>query len=308
VAKATIVEVQSAQQGQRIDNFLITHLKGVPKSRIYKAIRSGEVRVNGGRIKQTHRLSVGEKVRVPPIQLAAKKTVLPPSDRWVEALQAQIVMQLDEVLVLNKPAGMPVHAGTGIERGLIENIKAAPAFGPSWELVHRLDRETSGLLLLAKQGPVLKALQETFRERQVQKGYFLWVKGSWSGGAQVVDFPLLRVTGGNGERMVVVDHEQGKPAQTRFEPLLVESRRSLLFATPKTGRTHQIRVHAAALGYPILGDRKYGNQAANQWVDKHFSGRLFLHAASLCFSEQWLDLNCCVPIDDCWVKLRAMVD
>jgi 23S rRNA pseudouridine955/2504/2580 synthase len=304
VTKVSVVTVTQANDGQRIDNFLLTHLKGVPKSRIYKAIRRGEVRVNGGRIKQTHRLEIGQQVRIPPIQLAEKKQVMPPSQRWVTKMQAQIITQSPDVMIINKPAGVAVHAGTGIERGLIENIKASPDFSEEWELVHRLDRETSGLLVLAKQGSVLKQLHDLFRERDIQKGYFLWVSGAWRGGERVVEKPLARRTGGNGERIVAVD-PSGQSALTRFIPQLVLSDRSLLWAMPETGRTHQIRVHAQAVGHPILGDRKYGNAAVNQIIQDQFSGRLFLHAASLCFGGKWAPMSVCALMDPIWEEMKV---
>jgi 23S rRNA pseudouridine955/2504/2580 synthase len=308
MTKAVWVEVQLAQQGQRIDNFLINYLKGVPKSRIYKAIRSGEVRVNGGRIKQTHRLSSGEQIRVPPIQCSEKKAFLPPSARWLDNFEDQILFQSADVLIVNKPPGMPVHAGTGIDRGLIENLRACPAFGDEWELVHRLDRDTSGLLVLARQGPALKDLQLLFREREVEKTYFLWVKGVWRGGPRVVDLPLLRETGGNGERIVVVNRTEGKPSRTRFEPLVVKSDKSLLIAYPETGRTHQIRVHAASIGHPIIGDKKYGYSNKNQIFKEPSSSRLFLHAASLCFRGKWSYLSICALPDQIWYKMREIAD
>jgi 23S rRNA pseudouridine955/2504/2580 synthase len=304
VSKVFVVEVAEAQEGQRIDNFLLTYLKGVPKSRVYKAIRKGEVRVNGGRVKQTYRLTQGERLRIPPIQLADKKAVMPPSERWVTCMNAQIIIQRPDVMIINKPAGMPVHAGTGIERGLIENIKASDYFGQEWELVHRLDRDTSGLLVLAKEGMALKKLHEAFRERQVQKGYFLWVKGAWKGGERLVEYPLSRREGRNGERMVVVD-DKGQPARTCFVPQQVLTDRSLLWALPETGRTHQIRVHAAALGHPVLGDKKYGNCAVNQHIQEHFPDRLFLHAAMLCFKNELSHFNVCALPDFLWNKMSG---
>ena len=290
--KATLVTITEAHAGQRIDNFLICRLKGVPKSRIYKAIRKGEVRVDGGRVKQTQRLRLGQTVRVPPIQLAEKPFQMPPSARWEQAMRANIIYQDPDVLVVNKPAGMAVHAGTGIERGLIENIKASPTYGETWELVHRIDRETSGLLVLAKRGKVLKELQEQFRQREVKKGYLLWVKGAWQGGEQVVDQPLLRYEGGNGERRVKVDR-LGQSAKTVFKPLRVLGDRSLLWAAPETGRTHQIRVHAAFLGHPILGDRKYGDNITS-------SERMFLHAAQLVFAGSAAKWNLCACLGAVW--------
>lgn len=301
--KATVVEVLAYQDGQRIDNFLATHLKGVPKSRVYKAIRRGEVRVNGGRVKVSQRVQAGQLVRVPPIRLAEKKTLMPPSERWVEKLRTQIILETDAVLCISKPAGMPVHAGTGIERGLIENIKASPLFSPQWELVHRLDRETSGLLVLAKQGPVLKQLHDVFRSRELKKGYLLWVKGAWQGGERLIDAPLLRTEGGNGERRVVVD-PTGQVARTRFIPKRVLADKSLLWAIPETGRTHQIRVHAVAAGHPILGDKKYGDIVANQMVAKLFSERLMLHSASICFYEELSQYSVCSIPDPIWYKLQ----
>ncbi len=305
--KASVVEVSKAQDNQRIDNFLLAYLKGVPKSRVYKAIRKGEVRVNGSRIKQTHRLTQGQQVRIPPIQLRDKKGVMPPSERWVNAINEHILVRLPDIMVINKPAGMPVHAGTGIERGLIENIKASDHFGQEWELVHRLDRDTSGLLVLAKEGVTLKKLHAVFRERQVQKGYYLWVKGAWKGGERFVEHRLSRINGRNGERMVVVDEQGGQFARTRFVPQLVLADRSLLWALPETGRTHQIRVHAAAEGCPILGDRKYGDIKLNQRMKECFSDQLFLHAAMLVFNNDELrHLNTCALPDPIWDKLRQL--
>ena len=303
---AIIVEVSAAQVGQRIDNFLITYLKGVPKSRIYKAIRRGEVRVGGGRIKQTYRLAGGDKVRIPPISWNEKESLPPPSERWQKSMRACVMLETPDVMIINKPPGMPVHAGTGIERGLIENLKASPEFASDWELAHRIDRETSGCLMLAKQGLPLKELHDIFRSRTIQKGYFLWVKGRWHGDERVVNSPLERTLGGGGERMVIVSDE-GQSAETTFTPIVCMSDRSLLWAAPKTGRTHQIRVHAVCCGHPIIGDAKYGDVKYNQSLPASLRDRLFLHAASLQLEDQWSHLSICAVLDPQWALMASKV-
>lgn len=285
--------------GQRLDNCLLNYLKGVPKSRLYKAIRRGEVRVNSGRVKPTYRLALGDTIRIPPLAISEKKGVLPPSDRWVKAFQRRIIYQNDQFMVFNKPSGMPVHAGTGVDRGLIENLKASPCFASDgWELAHRIDRETSGLLLLAKRGEALTQAHEMFRSKSMKKGYFLYVLGRWGHGNCTVDKPLLRYLTDSGERRVKVSPD-GQDAVTHFSVVSINERWSLIWAEPESGRTHQIRVHAASLGYPIIGDRKYAN--SKQLAEGTLvSDRLCLHAASLRFPAPWAHLSVSALPDDSW--------
>lgn len=274
--------------GQRLDNFLLKNLKGVPKSRIYKAIRQGEVRINGKRCKAFDRLETGDEVRVPPLRQSEEKPKVLPTKYWEETLLNAVLYEDDSLLVLNKPVGLPVHGGTGLDFGLVELLQVLKPEWSTIELVHRLDKDTSGVLLLAKKRSALKALHELLRQGEIDKRYQLIVKGYWLEAPKSVNFPLLRYLLPNGERMVKV-HAEGKPSTTVFTPLKhVGHRLSLMEAKLLTGRTHQIRVHAQACGHPIIGDPKYGDDALNQKMKAAGCDRLFLHAwrVQLKFNEQ----------------------
>ncbi|WP_428604595.1 23S rRNA pseudouridine(955/2504/2580) synthase RluC [Sedimenticola sp.] len=277
-----ILNVEPGYEGQRIDNFLINYLKGVPKSLVYRILRRGEVRVNKGRIKASYRLQVGDQVRVPPVRMADKAEPSRVDSRLLDRLEAAILYEDKRLLVLNKPSGIAVHGGSGLNFGVIEALRQLRPEERQLELVHRLDRDTSGCLLIAKRRSALRRLHELMRGNGIDKRYIALVKGNWHRDRLEVNVPLLKNTLQGGERIVTVD-PRGKESVTRFsvrerlgEWMLVEAR--LL-----TGRTHQIRVHAAHLGTPILGDDKYGDSAANKEIKELGLKRLFLHAETLRF-------------------------
>ncbi len=281
---ASYLTVGEDHAGQRIDNFLATRLRGVPRTRVYRILRRGEVRVNKRRIRQDYRLQAGDVVRVPPLRLApvrAGSPILPGVERVVEA---GILYEDRSVLVLNKPAGIPVHTGTGRSHGVIEALRSLRPQAPFLELVHRLDRETSGCLLVAKRRSALKALHESLRARRVEKHYLLLVGGRWKGPGRRIEVPLRRNVLKGGERVVTV-HPGGKSALTELTPVAVGDSASLLAARTLTGRTHQIRVHAAAAGHPLAGDDKYGDRALNRAMKARGLRRLFLHADEVAFPD-----------------------
>jgi 23S rRNA pseudouridine955/2504/2580 synthase len=275
--------VDANHEGQRIDNFLITHLKGVPRSRIYQILRTGQVRVNRGRIRQGYRLQPGDVVRIPPLRVSPEGPAPRPSLRRLEDLRRAVLYEDRSLLVLDKPAGLAVHGGSGLSHGVIEALRALRPEAPFLELVHRLDRDTSGCLLVAKRRPALRALHQALREGAVAKTYLALVAGDW-GAAGEVATPLRRNVLRSGERIVRADQD-GKVALTRFEPLARSPAVTLLLARPVTGRTHQIRVHAAEAGHPIAGDLKYGDAGLNRSLRGLGLRRLFLHAYRLRFSH-----------------------
>ena len=269
-------EVEAEAAGQRVDNYLTRWLKGVPKSHIYRILRSGEVRINSRRIGPNYRMQEGDRLRLPPLRTARRSPVpaLPPGSR----LKADIIYEDDFLLVIDKPAGVAVHGGSGISRGVIEQLRLERPECRFLELVHRLDRETSGVLLLAKRRSALTALHRQLREGQVQKHYVVLVKGDWQEGKRSVKLPLHKYVLASGERRVSVGRD-GMPAHTVFRLQRNWNGFSLLEAELKTGRTHQIRVHLAHLGYPIAGDDKYGDFALNKRLAREGLKRMFLHAA-----------------------------
>ncbi len=278
----TFQEVSREQEGQRLDNFLLSRLKGVPKSRIYRIIRKGEVRVNKKREKPEYKLKSGDLVRIPPVRIAAPKEQIPPSQALQKLLNESVLYQDEQILVLNKPAGLPVHAGTGVKTGLIEALRYMyPELG-SLELVHRLDKGTSGCLLLAKNARSLKLLSAQFKASETRKVYHALVQGIWPGNLTRIDAPLLRQQEKNGERYVEVSQE-GKAACTLFSVLEELPEATLVEASPLTGRTHQIRVHTRLANCPIIGDEKYSEEEARQTFARRGIKRLCLHAASLAF-------------------------
>ena len=269
--------------GQRLDNFLQTTLKKIPKSRIYRAIRKGEVRVNKGRVAASYRLREGDSVRIPPLVVPEKAIAPAPAlslRRWIES---SIVYENQDLIVLDKPSGVPVHAGSGSSFGVQEVMSELRPKAACLELVHRLDKGTSGCLLLAKKRSVLRYLQQQFRERSVRKCYFALVKGRWAGGKKRVTLPLLKKEHLGGGRLVVVDPVNGKDAISVFRPVRHYRRATLMMVAIETGRTHQIRVHAQQLGHPIAGDDKYGDDDFNTWVRGLGLPGLFLHSANLSF-------------------------
>ena len=278
------LEITEANSEQRLDNFLISYLKGVPKTRIYRMVRKGEVRVNKGRADVSYKLALGDIVRIPPVRVAEKPAdiIVQPSLRF--SLENQIIYEDDGFIVLNKPAGFAVHGGSGVNSGIIEALRQIRPQHKFLELVHRLDKETSGCLLIAKKRSVLKALHELFRGDGVRKTYLALLSGQFKHKKQLVDVPLLKNIQQGGERMVVVS-QAGKSAETVFTRLKQFQEATLVHAAPKTGRTHQIRVHAAWLGHPIIADDRYGEDAVNKAFKKRGYKRLFLHAEQLQFAH-----------------------
>jgi 23S rRNA pseudouridine955/2504/2580 synthase len=277
-------EIDETSAGQRVDNYLAKTLKGVPKSRLYRMLRSGEVRVNSRRIDADYRLQLGDRVRIPPVTLptpsnARRSTVGP-----VPALENAIIFEDRELLALNKPAGIAVHGGSGISFGVIEALRAGHPELRFLELVHRLDRDTSGVLLLAKKRSALIALHNQLRDGKIGKRYLALVKGRWTNRRQQVRLNLQKYLLASGERRVSVV-ASGQEARTLFELERSWSDFSLLRATLITGRTHQIRVHLAHLGFPIAGDDKYGDFALNKKLVGTGLKRMFLHAASIQFAH-----------------------
>ncbi|MGV3681206.1 MAG: RluA family pseudouridine synthase [Acidovorax sp.] len=291
---AKLVEVDEDSAGQRLDNFLIRHLKGVPKTHVYRIIRSGEVRINKGRASADTRVEAGDQVRLPPVRVSDK--VAEKAERPAPAREFPILLEDEHVIALDKPAGVAVHGGSGVSFGVIEQLRQARPGAKFLELVHRLDRDTSGILLVAKKRSALTHLQDQFRERETGKTYLALVTGVWPANNKVIDLPLHKYLQADGERRVRVTtaddpegmrsitlvklrqkvparQEQGLPAMT------------LLEVTIKTGRTHQIRVHLASQGHAIVGDDKYGDFELNKRLQKQEMRRMFLHAWRLQFNH-----------------------
>lgn len=277
------VDISAEQAGQRIDNFLMRYLKGVPKSRIYRILRKGEVRVNKSRIKPAYRLQSGDQVRIPPVRVSEKRENKP-GDWALQRLADAVLYEDERLLVLNKPSGMAVHGGSGLSYGVIEALRALRPNAPYLELVHRLDRDTSGCLLIAKKRSELRTLHELMRAGDVEKKYLLLVAGKWNPNTVLIDQPLKKNLMQGGERMVRVDPE-GKKARTRFRVLEAIPGATLLEARLETGRTHQIRVHAAYAGHPLAGDSKYGDEYFNRKTRENGLKRLFLHAHFIGFRD-----------------------
>ncbi len=267
------IDVESADQ--RIDNFLIRVCKGVPKSHLYKAIRSGQVRVNKGRIQAEYRLQEGDQVRIPPL-----RTAEPDVPRKVPGAEFPIVYEDDALLVIDKPAGVAVHGGSGVSFGVIEQLRSARPEARFLELAHRLDKETSGLLMIAKKRSALVALHETMRESLGRKQYLALVCGDWVNDRQHIKLPLTKYLTPGGERRVRVDKE-GRFAHTIVTGVQRFGKYTLVGAELRTGRTHQIRVHLASNGFPIVGDEKYGKDEVRDYFARHGFNRMFLHAHRL---------------------------
>lgn len=294
------LNVDEGSQGQRLDNFLIKLLKGVPKTHVYRVIRSGEVRVNKGRASADTRLALGDEVRVPPVRVAER-----PQQPSAPAREFPVVFEDEHLLAINKPAGVAVHGGSGVSSGVIEQLRQARPGAKFLELVHRLDKETSGLLLIAKKRSALVALQEQFRSRETGKTYSALVIGAWPASKKVIDVALHKYLDGAGERRVRAvdaDHEDGRRSITLVKIARSFADFTLLDVTIKTGRTHQIRVHLTSEGHPIVGDDKYGDFALNKALANGQLGglcagsapllvprlrfnRMFLHARRLQFQH-----------------------
>ncbi len=293
------IDVTDSHEGQRVDNFLLRELKGVPKSRIYRILRRGEVRVNKSRVKPEYKLQVGDRVRVPPVRMEAAGPIAPVSGGLQAKLEASIVYEDERLLVVNKPSGLAVHGGSGINLGLIEALRQLRPDARFLELVHRLDRDTSGCLMIAKKRSMLRYLHQQLREGHINKRYWALVAGRWPNRKQLVSAPLMKNHLQSGERIVRVSAE-GKQSRTGFAILHRYEQATLVEARPLTGRTHQIRVHAQHVGHPLLGDDKYGDREADLHFKKLGLKRLFLHAVSLDVrlpdSEQVLSIE--APLSD----------
>lgn len=279
--KVRFVEITEDEAGQRLDNYLLRVLKGAPKSLIYRIIRKGEVRINKGRCKPERKLQGGDVVRIPPVKLEAGKEPQKAGQKLMDLLSESIVYESAALLIVNKPSGLAVHGGSGVQLGLIEALRQMYGEKMYLELVHRIDRDTSGCIMVAKKRPMLRYLHGLFRsEGGVNKTYLALVKGHWSKRKAAVDAPLQRYELQNGERMVRVDSD-GKPSKTLFSVVERYEGATLVKAKPITGRTHQIRVHGLHAGHPLVGDEKYGDDDFNREMKKYGINRLFLHAFQL---------------------------
>ncbi|MGI9342423.1 MAG: RluA family pseudouridine synthase [Gammaproteobacteria bacterium] len=298
-AAATVVTVDADDRDRRLDNFLLSRLRGVPKSRVYRMIRGGEVRVNKGRARPDRRLEEGDRVRIPPVHTSPRPVAAAPGQRDWAWIEERILYEDKDLLILNKPAGLAVHGGSGVSAGAIEVLRAARAGGhEDYGLVHRLDRDTSGCLLISKRRPALRYLHGLFRDGEVQKRYAALLIGAWKGGNRDVDEPLLTSRRRGGERHVSVD-PAGKTAFTRFIPERDFGPAQLTTVELGTGRTHQIRVHAAFIGHPVAGDERYGAQP-DPVAQRCGLQRLFLHASSLAFDSPNGErvITAAAPLDD----------
>ena len=294
-----LLTIEAEHEGQRIDNFLKTQLKGVPKSLIYRILRKGEVRVNKKRIKPEYKLCAGDEVRVPPVRVAEKNELPSANLGSIQRLESQILFEDDAMIVLNKPSGMAVHGGSGLQFGVIEALRALRPLAKHLELVHRLDRDTSGCLLIAKKRSVLTHLHEQLRNKTVEKKYWALVAGDWDSKVRKVTEPLKKNTLQSGERVVRVDEKEGKPSETRFRILQRYQQGTLVEAFPVTGRTHQIRVHTACKGHPIACDDKYGDNTFTAQMQQIGLNRLFLHAKTLSFMH---------PMTETTLRVEAPLD
>jgi 23S rRNA pseudouridine955/2504/2580 synthase len=299
-ARATWLEIGEEHVAQRIDNFLLRHLKGVPKSHVYRVLRSGQVRVNSGRVKPEYRLQAGDRVRVPPIRVSQEEK---PKAKPAEF---PVVYEDAALLVLDKPAGVAVHGGSGVSFGVIESLRASRPQAKFLELAHRLDRDTSGLLVVAKKRTALVELHRMLREGEVAKEYLTVTRGQWEGAGRELRESLHKYVDAKGERRVAV-HEEGKEALTRVRVAKTSAAFSLLQVSLVTGRTHQIRVHLAHAGHPVLGDAKYGDFELNRRLEKAGVRRLFLHAGRLAFAHpltrEKIELKAPMP-----AEIRTFVD
>ncbi|MFN5403353.1 MAG: RluA family pseudouridine synthase [Burkholderiales bacterium] len=278
--------VDEESAGQRLDNFLIRHLKGVPKTHIYRIIRSGEVRVNKGRASADTRIETGDVVRLPPVRISDK--VAEKAARPAPGREFPLLLEDDALIAIDKPSGIAVHGGSGVSFGVIEQLRQARPLAKLLELVHRLDRETSGILLVAKKRSALKHLQDQFRERETGKTYLALVQGSWPEKLKVIDSALHKYLLPDGERRVKITSNEDPDGMRSITLVKVAERLvgcTLLEVTIKTGRTHQIRVHLASQGHPIAGDDKYGDFEWNKVLQKQGLKRMFLHAWRLQFSH-----------------------
>ncbi|MCY4213055.1 MAG: RluA family pseudouridine synthase [Gammaproteobacteria bacterium] len=309
-ASVSHVEISGDDAGQRIDNFLLRRLKGVPKVRIYRMLRRGEVRINGGRADPSQRLAAGDSVRIPPVRTALPSTTPAPGQALMAQLDGRILFEDQGLLVIDKPSGLAVHGGSGVRLGLIEALRMGRS-DRFLELAHRLDRDTSGCLMVAKSRAALAELHRLLRMQRVRKSYQLLVCGRWPRRLTVVERPLHRFVTAAGERRVRVD-AQGKPARTTFNVLRECASASWLSARLHSGRTHQIRVHAASSGHPVLGEDKYETAASEQCSKAAKVNRLCLHAARLGLEWDGAQRRFEAPMpplfDDAWSRLAGRAD
>jgi 23S rRNA pseudouridine955/2504/2580 synthase len=293
---ARFLTITENEDGQRLDNYLLTKLKGAPRTLIYRIVRTGEVRVNKGRIKPEYRLQIGDIVRVPPLRLSEEAAPATPSPQLSQSLSDRILYQEHGIIAMNKPTGLAVHGGSGVAYGLIEALRAIYPTKEFLELVHRLDRDTSGLILVADKRSILRHLHEQLRDGKMHKVYVALLAGNLKGANHKVTAPLDKTNLASGERVVRVSRD-GKAAETHFKVIERFENCTLVEAKPLTGRTHQIRVHAQFLGHPILGDDKYcPNEKNKEAKDKYGLNRLFLHARDLTFK---------LPNEEAPVKLHC---
>lgn len=306
--KVKILTIDEVYAGQRIDNFLFRYLKGIPKSRIYRSLRQGEVRVNKKRVKPDYRIKENDEIRLPPLKAGEEKPPTIPPPWQLRLIEQSIIFEDEGLVIINKPVGVAVHGGSGINFGVIETLRVLRPKAKFLELVHRLDRDTSGCLMIAKKRGVLTELHELLRAHQVEKVYLALVKGHWRQ-LQRVGVPLLKYELKSGERMVRVS-DKGKTAITEFQPMKHFAGATLMKVVLHTGRTHQIRVHAAHVKHPIAGDEKYGDKEFNKKIRQQGLKRLFLHAASLCFRLSSGEVNVCANLDpnliQCLLQLKKL--
>ncbi|MGB1984085.1 MAG: 23S rRNA pseudouridine(955/2504/2580) synthase RluC [Porticoccaceae bacterium] len=299
-SSVTYHDVDAEYAGQRLDNFLIRLLKGVPKSHIYRLLRKGEVRVNKGRVKADTRLAAGDVIRIAPIRVSESTSQNKPGRQMRARLNECIIFEDDGLIVIDKPSGMAVHGGSGVSFGVIEGLRADRPEAKFLELVHRLDRDTSGCLMLAKSRSALVNLQQQIQRNHIKKSYQALVKGKWPKGKSTINAPLKKNTLASGERVVRVDGE-GKASVTHFSIAKLYKEASLMDIRLETGRTHQIRVHCQFSDQSIAGDPKYGDQEFNQLVRSYGLKRLFLHASCLEFkhpiSSEWMKIESPLPSD-----------
>jgi len=295
--KVQFVDIDDDMAGQRIDNFLRNQLKSIPKSVVYRILRKGEVRVNKKRIKAEYKLQAGDIVRIPPVTIEEKPEEVAPSTKLnrVAELEDMIIYEDDHMLILNKPSGTAVHGGSGLKFGAIEALRALRPQARFLELVHRIDRDTSGILLVAKKRSALRHLQAQFREKTVQKYYFALVMGEWKASCKKVNAPLLK----NEVNSIVRVNPNGKASETRFKIIEKFANATLIQASPITGRTHQIRVHTQYTGHPIAWDDRYGDRRFDAYTGKVGLDRLFLHAANIKFQH---------PANDEWMEIDAPME
>lgn len=284
--KVSYKTVTADDAGQRLDNYLLRILKGVPRSMIYRILRRGEVRVNKKRAEPSYKLCAGDEIRVPPVRVSTAPVIIPSANlHSVQNLKDRICFENEALIVVDKPAGIAAHGGSGIEFGLIEALRALRPEFSFLELAHRLDRETSGCLIVAKRRSALRNLHEQFRSRVIKKRYLTLVPGKWDRRLKLVEAPLVRNELRSGERMVEVSFKSGSPSATGFDIVEELNDATLMAAMPHTGRTHQIRVHCAYVKHPVGGDVKYGSEEFNDRLKALGLKRMFLHAAKITFTD-----------------------